>query len=171
MREAATGHLRDLIRKTDGHLSTGFIGIRHLNPTLTLNGANDVAYDLLLKETYPSWLYPVKHGATTIWERWNGWTEDGGFFNPEMNSFNHYSLGSIGEWLFRHVAGIEVDPEAPGFQRFMLCPYPGPGLDHARATYHTLHGEIASVWERSGTDFDVENHDSAEYPRPCRGTL
>ena len=99
----------------DWHLSTGFIGISHLNPMLTLAGHADVAYRLLLRDDYPSWLYPVKHGATTIWERWNGWTEAEGFFAPQMNSFNHYSLGSVGEWLFRHVVGIELDPDAARF--------------------------------------------------------
>jgi alpha-L-rhamnosidase len=150
IRAAAIGHLVENIKALDWHLSTGFIGISHLNPQLTLAGHPDVAYRLLLRDDYPSWLYPVKHGATTIWERWNGWTEKDGFFNPQMNSFNHYSLGSVGEWLFRHVAGIELDPEAPGFQRFVLKPFIGQGLDFARATYRTMHGEIASDWKRAG---------------------
>lgn len=138
------------IRSLDWHLSTGFVGISHLNPILTLTGHADVAYRLLLQETYPSWLYPVKHGATTIWERWNGWTHQDGFFNPHMNSFNHYSLGSVGEWLFRHVAGIELDPEVPGYQRFVLKPFIDAGLEFARATYRTQHGEIRSHWRRDG---------------------
>jgi alpha-L-rhamnosidase len=138
------------VRDLDWHLSTGFIGISHLNPALTIEGHADVAYRLLLQETYPSWLYPVLHGATTIWERWNGWTQQDGFFNPQMNSFNHYSLGSVGEWLFRHVAGIELDPETPGFQRFILKPFIRDGLSFARASYRTMHGEIESHWIRSG---------------------
>jgi len=149
-RARVTGQLVADIKSLDWHLSTGFIGISHLNPTLTLNGHADVAYKLLLQETYPSWLYPVNHGATTIWERWNGWTHQDGFFNPQMNSFNHYSLGSVGEWLFRHVAGIELDPAVPGYQRFVLRPFPRRGLDFARATYRTLHGEISSHWQRTG---------------------
>jgi len=150
LRAAAADHLVADIKGLGWHLSTGFIGISHLNPQLTLAGRNDVAYRLLLQDTYPSWLYPVKHGATTIWERWNGWTHEDGFFNPHMNSFNHYSLGSVGEWLFRHVAGIELDPAEPGFQRFVLQPFIGPGLEHARATHRTMHGEIASHWRRDG---------------------
>jgi len=138
------------IRGLDWHLSTGFIGISHLNPALTLSGNAEVAYRLLLQETYPSWLYPVLHGATTIWERWNGWTHQDGFFNPQMNSFNHYSLGSVGEWLFRHVAGIEIDPEVSGFRRFVLKPFIGRGLQFARASYRTMHGEIESHWQRAG---------------------
>ncbi|HWL14679.1 MAG TPA: family 78 glycoside hydrolase catalytic domain [Opitutus sp.] len=138
------------IKSLDWHLSTGFIGISHLNPTLTRNGHADVAYRLLVQDTFPSWLYPIKHGATTIWERWNGWTHQDGFFNPAMNSFNHYSLGSVGEWLFRHVAGIELDPEVPGFRRFRLQPFVGRELTFARARYRTMHGEIASEWHREG---------------------
>jgi alpha-L-rhamnosidase len=122
VRSRAAGHLVENIRALGWHLSTGFIGISHLNPQLTLAGHADVAYRLSLQDDYPSWLYPVKHGASTIWERWNGWTRADGFFNPQMNSFNHYSLGSVGEWLFRQVAGIELDPDLPGFQRFPLAP-------------------------------------------------
>jgi alpha-L-rhamnosidase len=138
------------IRSLDWHLSTGFVGISHLNPQLTLAGHADVAYRLLLQESYPSWLFPVLQGATTIWERWDSWTIAGGFHKDGMNSFNHYSLGSVGEWLFRHVAGIELDPDVPGYQRFVLRPFIGAGLDFARATYRTMHGEIASHWRRDG---------------------
>ncbi len=153
MRGRAVAHLVADIRAHGDHLSTGFIGVSHLNPVLTLAGHIDLAYRLLLKEDYPSWLYPVRHGATTIWERWNGWTEQDGFFHPHMNSFNHYSLGSVGEWLYRHVAGIELDPGVPGFQRFGLRPYPGEALTFVRASYRTLHGVIESAWRREGAAF------------------
>jgi alpha-L-rhamnosidase len=152
LRAAAVNHLVENIKALDWHLSTGFIGISHLNPQLTLAGRADVAYRLLLRDDYPSWLYPVKHGATTIWERWNGWTHQDGFFNPHMNSLNHYSLGSVGEWLFRHVAGIELDPDVHGFQKFVLRPFIGEGLDFARGNYRTLHGEIVSDWKRAGSE-------------------
>jgi alpha-L-rhamnosidase len=147
VRPRAIRRLVGLIRERDWHLNTGFIGIRLLNPVLTESGHTDVAYRLLLQEDYPSWLYPVKHGATTIWERWNGWTEQDGFFEPSMNSFNHYSLGSVGEWLFRHVAGIELDPQAPGFKRFFLRPRPDARLRFVQGSYRTMHGEIRSAWE------------------------
>ncbi|HEU6447683.1 MAG TPA: family 78 glycoside hydrolase catalytic domain [Verrucomicrobiae bacterium] len=150
LRARAAEHLVENIKSLDWHLSTGFIGISHLNPQLTLAGRADVAYRLLLRDDYPSWLYPVKHGATTIWERWNGWTEKDGFFNPHMNSFNHYSLGSVGEWLFRHVAGIELDPEVSGFRKFILRPFIRAGLNFARANYRTMHGEISSDWKTNG---------------------
>jgi alpha-L-rhamnosidase len=157
LRAAAARHLVENIKNLDWHLSTGFIGISHLNPQLTLAGHADVAYRLLLQDTYPSWLYPVKHGATTIWERWNGWTHQDGFFNPQMNSFNHYSLGSVGEWLFRHMAGIELDPRIPGFQQFTLHPSIPPaetGLTFARATYATQYGAILSHWQRTGDQLE-----------------
>ena len=150
VRNRAANRLVANIAALGDHLSTGFVGISLLNPVLTLTGHVDVAYRLLLQETYPSWLYPVNHGATTIWERWNGWTEEDGFFNPHMNSFNHYSLGSVGEWLYRHVAGIELDPETPAYRRFRLQPFVGAGLQHAGATYRSIHGEIASHWRLSG---------------------
>jgi alpha-L-rhamnosidase len=142
------------IRGLDWHLSTGFVGISHLNPILTLTGHADVAYRLLLQESYPSWLFPVKQGATTIWERWDSWTIAEGFHKDGMNSFNHYSLGSVGEWLFRHVAGIELDPDVSGYSRCVLQPFLGAGLDFAQATYRSLHGEIASHWRRSGDQLD-----------------
>lgn len=148
VRGQAAEHLVRLIAKEGWHLSTGFIGIKELNPTLTLTGHADVAGRLLCNEDYPSWLYPVVHGATTIWERWNGWTAEEGFFDPQMNSFNHYSLGSVGEWLYRHLAGIELDPAHPGFKRFVIKPYPTGDLEYARASYRSIHGTIESSWQR-----------------------
>jgi alpha-L-rhamnosidase len=150
VRRLATEHLIENIKNLNWHLSTGFIGISHLNPTLTAVGRPDVAWRLLLNEDYPSWLYPVRHGATTIWERWNGWTEEDGFFNPQMNSFNHYSLGSVGEWLYRCVVGIELDPAINGFKQFIIRPYPGGGLEYAQAAYQSIHGAIESRWHRQG---------------------
>lgn len=149
-RARAAEHLVENIRNLNWHLSTGFIGIRYLNPILTAMGRADVAWKLLLKEDYPSWLYPVLHGATTIWERWNGWTAEDGFFNPQMNSFNHYSLGSVGEWLYRCAAGIELDSDENGFKKFLLKPYPCSRLDYAGAEYCCLYGWIKSRWQRQG---------------------
>lgn len=135
-----------------GHLSTGFLGVGLLGPVLTDAGYSDVAYRLALAETYPSWGYSIRHGATSMWERWDGWTEDRGFQTPAMNSFNHYAFGSIGEWLYRYVAGIDVDPERPGFEHVVLRPLAGGGLHHAGATYRSVRGEIRSRWEFSGDD-------------------
>lgn len=150
VREQSAQRLVDNIEEHAWHLSTGFIGISHLNPVLSSTGHSDVAYRLLCNEDYPSWLYPVLHGATTIWERWNGWTEEDGFFNPEMNSFNHYSLGSVSEWLYRHVGGIELDPETPGFKQFIIKPFIGGDIQHASARYKSIHGTIESRWELQG---------------------
>lgn len=157
LRPRTAEHLVEAIRNCHWHLSTGFIGVRLLNPVLTQIGRADVAWKLLLNEDYPSWLYPVRHGATTIWERWNGWTAEDGFFNPQMNSFNHYSLGSVGEWLYRCAAGIELDPEENGFKKFVLKPYPSRRLDYAGAEYRCLYGWIKSRWrwEADRLTYDV----------------
>ncbi|MEI7939202.1 MAG: family 78 glycoside hydrolase catalytic domain [Verrucomicrobiota bacterium] len=132
-----------------GHLTTGFHGSRALLPVLSQYGRNDVAYDLLLTDTYPSWLYPVKLGATTAWERWDGWTPDKGFQNPAMNSFSMPDLmASVGEWLFHYVGGIGQQGE--GFKNIVIKPYIGAGLTWARASYDSIHGTIAVRWEKSG---------------------
>jgi alpha-L-rhamnosidase len=156
VRPRAAQRLVDNIESLGWHLSTGFIGISHLNPTLTAIGRPDVAWRLLLNEDYPSWLYPVRHGATTIWERWNGWTEEDGFFNPHMNSFNHYSLGSVGEWLYRCVAGIELDPQANGFRRLLIRPYPNRALKWAQAFYESIQGTIESRWQMEDDTLTLE---------------
>jgi alpha-L-rhamnosidase len=133
-----------------GVLTTGFTGVGYILPLLTANGHVDLAYRLLRSERFPSWGYMIRNGATTIWERWDGWTEEKGFQTPVMNSFNHYSLGSVGEWLYRSVAGIDLDPERPGFAHAIVRPRPGGGLTWARATYKGVRGEIASGWELDG---------------------
>ena len=150
LRPQAARHLVEDIVGKGGHLSTGFVGVGYLCPVLTEFGYNDVAYQLLLNDTFPSWGYSIRHGATTIWERWDGWTEDKGFQDPGMNSFNHYSLGSVGEWLFRYVAGIDTDPAHPGFAHIQVRPHPGPGLSHARAEYRSVRGRIVSDWNTAG---------------------
>jgi alpha-L-rhamnosidase len=132
-----------------GHLTTGFHGSRALLPALSKYGRNDVAYSLLLQDTYPSWLYCVKIGATTIWERWDSWMPEKGFQNPAMNSFNMPNLGaSIGEWLFSCVGGIET--EGVGFEKILIKPHIGAGLTYARASYDSIRGTIAVRWERIG---------------------
>ncbi|HTL30027.1 MAG TPA: family 78 glycoside hydrolase catalytic domain [Tepidisphaeraceae bacterium] len=136
------------IKKKDWHLATGFIGTPRLLPGLTDAGRSDVAYRLLLTETFPSWLFPVKLGATTMWERWDGWHPDRGFQDPGMNSFNHYAFGSVGQYLYITVAGI--DPIAPGFDRFKIAPIPGGDLKYAKASFESIHGKIGSDWKIDG---------------------
>ena len=146
-RAVAAKHLVSDIAAKGDHLSTGFVGVGHLTPTLTGEGYVDMAYKLLLQETFPGWLYSVKNGATTIWERWDGWTQEKGFQDPGMNSFNHYSLGSVGEWLFDTVAGIGLDSKTPAYKKIILRPRPGGGLTYARADYQSIHGKIVSDWK------------------------
>ena len=107
----AAKYLVEDIEKRDWHLSTGFVGTGYLAPALSRSGHTEVAYRLLTNDTYPSWGYEIRHGATTIWERWDGVMPDGRFQNPGMNSFNHYAFGAVGQWLFSAVAGIDTDPE------------------------------------------------------------
>jgi len=145
-RVAAARYLTEDIERKGWHLSTGFVGVGYLCPVLTEAGYLDVAYRLLNNDTFPSWGYSIKHGATTIWERWDGWTEEHGFQTPAMNSFNHYSMGSVGEWLYRYVAGIDLDPQYPGYEHIMIRPHPGGGLTHARAEYDSIRGRISSAW-------------------------
>jgi len=109
---------------------------------------------LLQQRTWPSWLYAVTQGATTIWERWDGWTAEHGFQDPGMNSFNHYAYGSIGAWLYATVAGIEIDPLEPGYKHAILRPRPGGGLTHARGKLQTLYGELLSQWTLEAGVFD-----------------
>jgi len=134
------------IEKKDWHLATGFIGARRLLPALTAAGRSDVAYRLLLTDTYPSWLYPVTLGATTMWERWDGWRPDKGFQDPAMNSFNHYAFGSVGQWMYESCAGIA--PETPGYRRIRLQPVSGDGLEFAQATFQSINGQIVSSWRK-----------------------
>jgi alpha-L-rhamnosidase len=138
------------------HLSTGFIGVPLLCPVLTDHGHGDLAYALLHQDTYPSWGYSIAHGATTIWERWDGWTEAHGFQSPNMNSFNHYSLGSIGEWLHGRVAGIDQDDESVGYRRLVLRPTIGGRLSWASARYESPRGAVACGWRRTEDGIEVE---------------
>ncbi len=147
LRTKAAQYLEDDIRAKGWHLSTGFVGVSYLLPVLTQASKINTAYRLLMQDTFPSWLFSVKHGATTIWERWDGWTPDKGFQNPGMNSFNHYALGSCGQWLFDTVAGIGLDPEQPGYKHIIIHPRVGGGLTWARASLRSIHGEIVSLWK------------------------
>ncbi len=156
MRAAAGKRLADHIMiDRKGHLSTGFVGVGYLNPTLTAIGRTDVAYKLLLNDTYPSWGYSIRQGATTIWERWDGWTQEKGFQDPGMNSFNHYSLGSVGEWMYRTVAGIDTDPTTPAYEKIVIHPIPGGDLTWAKGSVNTPRGLVANSWKITGDQFEL----------------
>jgi alpha-L-rhamnosidase len=133
-----------------GHLTTGFLGTPYLTDALTSTGHLGEAYGLLLNKTYPSWLYPITRGATTIWERWDGEKPDSTFQDVGMNSFNHYAYGAIGDWMVRTVAGLDLDPSEPGYKHLVVHPQPGGGLDSARAELLTQYGPAASGWSTSG---------------------
>lgn len=146
LRSKAAAFLASDIKDRDNHLSTGFLGTPYLCHVLSDNGYTDLAYDLLLQESYPSWLYPVKMGATTIWERWDGEKTDSTFQDPGMNSFNHYAYGAIGDWMYRVSAGIET--MGPGYKHVIIQPHPTTKLTYSKATFESSYGTIASGWER-----------------------
>jgi len=153
LRAKAAGYLVADIRAKGNHLSTGFVGVSYLLPVLTQMGYAEVAYQLLQQDTFPSWLFSVKHGATTIWERWDGWTPEKGFQDPGMNSFNHYSLGSCGEYLFGGISGIRA--ASPGFKRIVIEPVIGDSLTWAKASFDSVHGKIVSGWSRGEGQLSV----------------
>jgi len=133
-------------------LTTGFHGVALLAPTLARFGRADLAYDLLFQREFPSWGFSIDNGATTIWERWDGWTPEGGFQTAEMNSFNHYSLGSVGQWIYEGVAGIGQSEESTGFADVVIAPHIDRRLDWVAGRLQTVRGEIRTRWERDGDD-------------------
>jgi len=139
-----------------GHITTGFLGASLISHTLTDHGRNDLAYMLMNRKEYPSWLYPVTMGATTIWERWDGQKPDSTFQNKGMNSFNHYAYGAIGKWMYKVVAGIGIDQDQPGYKHIIIQPRPGGGLTSARATHNSMYGEIVSGWELEGEQLTMK---------------
>jgi len=162
------------IERHKTHLTTGFLGTPELAHVLTRYGRLDVAYALLYQDTYPSWLYPLTRGATTIWERWDGIRPSGAFQDPGMNSFNHYAYGAIGDWMYRVIGGIDLDDEVPGYKRIRLRPRPGGDLTFARAELDTLYGRVVCAWAldegRFTMTIDVPPNASAEVTLP-RATL
>ena len=131
-----------------GHLTTGFLGTPFLCHVLSDNGKNKEAIKLLLREEYPSWLYPVTKGATTIWERWNGIKPDGSFQYPSMNSFNHYAYGAIGEWMYNNLMGLKINQDFPGYKRFTIQPLFDENFDNISGTYNSNYGNIKVNWSR-----------------------
>ena len=148
VRDKAEQHLIEKIKERDWHLSTGFVGTRDLMHVLTKIGRTDVAYRLLFTDTYPSWLFPVKNGATSIWERWNSWTPEKGFGDTGMNSFSHYTYGAVGQWMFDNIGGIKS--VKPGYREIVIKPYITDKLTWARTSYDSIHGKIVVDWKRKG---------------------
>jgi len=154
LRSLAASELVADIERRDMHISTGFVGAPYITHVLSKNDRLDTAYALLYQKTWPSWLYSVTQGATTVWERWDGWTEENGFQDTVMNSFNHYAYGSIGDWLYQVIAGIDVDPSQPAYKHSILRPQPGDGLTYATGKIKTLYGELTSQWTLDDNIFE-----------------
>lgn len=149
VRPQAFENLVKTIKRANMHLRTGFVGTPLLNPVLSKFGRSDIAYQLLFTETYPSWLYPINQGATTMWERWNSFSLEEGFGDVNMNSFNHYAYGAIGQWLYKDVAGLWHDESAAGYKNIIFAPQPSPRMSFASATQQTPYGAASSSWKRS----------------------
>jgi alpha-L-rhamnosidase len=154
LRAQAAERLVENVESYDYHLTTGFLGTPYLCHVLSRFGYEDVAYRLLMQETYPSWLYPVKMGATTIWERWDGIKPDSTFQTPSMNSYNHYAYGAIGEWMYENVAGIQASEEGPGYKQIVIKPVVGGDLTEGSGELLTYYGRLASSWKSSESSFE-----------------
>ena len=156
-----------LLENEEDHLLTGFLGTPYLCAALSRNGRLDKAYKLLLQEDYPSWLYQVKQGATTIWEHWDGLKPDGSLWSPDMNSFNHYAYGSVGYWMYSVVAGLSLDEDDPGYKTILFRPQPGGGLTQAQASQMTPYGKASVSWNLKGRDFNC----TLKIPANARGRV
>jgi len=139
-----------------GHITTGFLGTPDICQMLTKYGYIDEAYKLLYRKDYPSWLYPISKGATTIWERWDGQKPDGSFQKISMNSFNHYAYGAVGDWLYSKVAGIDLNSDVPGFKEFILKPHPGNEMNNVKASHESPYGTIISEWVLSDGNMEMK---------------
>ncbi len=147
LRAQAAERLAVNVKSYGNHLTTGFLGTPYLCHVLTRFGYLDIAYKLLLQESYPSWLYPVKMGATTIWERWDGQKPDGSFQTPGMNSFNHYAYGAIGDWMYRVMVGLDTYEDGVGYKHIRIKPHIGGGFTNASAALNTYYGKLSSGWK------------------------
>ncbi|HEY2720985.1 MAG TPA: family 78 glycoside hydrolase catalytic domain [Chitinophagaceae bacterium] len=166
-RAEAAQRLADNVKSYGNHLTTGFLGTPYLCHVLSRFGYDDVAYKLLLQDTYPSWLYPVKMGATTIWERWDGIKPDSSFETPSMNSFNHYSYGAIGDWMYRDVTGIDTYADSSGYKHIRIKPHPGGSLSFANADLKTYYGNVSSHWKIDNGKFELD----VEIPANTQATV
>jgi alpha-L-rhamnosidase len=151
--QQAADHLVERIESRKWHLSTGFVGTPSILPALSKIGRTDVAYRLFHTDTNPSWGFPIKNGATSMWERWDSWTPEKGFIKG-MNSFSHYSFGAVGRWMFSTIGGI--DAGSPGFGNIVIRPQPDDQLTYAKVSYDSIHGPIVSNWKRSGEQLTME---------------
>ena len=143
---ATAAQLADMVKNNGNKLTTGFLGTPYIMDALSQNGYADVAYSLLLQEEYPSWLFSVNMGSTTVWEHWDSLRADGTMWDTKMNSFNHYAYGCVAAWMYETMCGIKVDEANPGFERIIICPQPDKRLQWAKASLDTSFGTISSAW-------------------------
>lgn len=169
-RQRTVDTLVQLIQENEGHLTTGFLGTPYLCGVLSDNGKIKEAYELLMKDDYPSWIYPITKGATTIWEHWDGIKPDDSMWSADMNSFNHYAYGAIGEWLYKVVGGINSSEKKPGYKHSVIRPQPGGGLTYAETQLESLYGKLAVKWEivedKIRIHVDVPTNTTAEIHLP-----
>jgi alpha-L-rhamnosidase len=150
-RPKAAQFLAENIRAYQNHLSTGIQTTHRAMLELSRQGYHELAWQLLTNRTFPSWLYMLDNGATTIWERWDGYVKGRGFQDPGMNSFNHWALGAVGEWVWRYALGLNPDEDQPGYKHFRLAPQPGGGVTWARGEYRSMHGLIRVAWKKEAS--------------------
>ena len=155
-KRAVARQLNQMILENGNRLKTGFVGTPYLLHALSQNGYLDTAYSLLLQDKFPSWLYSVKQGATTIWEHWDGKNEKGEFWSKDMNSFNHYAYGSVADWVYGVACGINTVEEKPGFEEIVIAPKPSKKLNHLSAKIETRRGTVSSAWYLEGDSFRYE---------------
>ena len=150
-----------------GHLKTGFVGTPYLLHALSDNGYAKTAYDLLLREAYPGWLFSVKMGATTIWEHWDSMREDGTMWSTSMNSFNHYAYGSVADWLYGDAAGIRIDEENPAFRHIVFAPLTDNRLTYVKASIESRYGLVKSEWKKENGTVEY----TFTVPEGCTATV
>ncbi len=166
-KDSVLAQLKERIKARGNHLDTGFCGTPFLCRVLSDNGANDLAYTLFLNDDLPSWLYEVKMGATTVWERWNSILPDGSISGTGMNSLNHYAYGSIADWMYRNLCGLNPVEEAPGYKKAVIRPMPDPRIPWAKLRLETASGEYQVEWRWQ----DGTLHGSVTIPFDCQGEL
>jgi alpha-L-rhamnosidase len=156
LRQKAFDHLVDAIKAYDDRISTGFFATVWMMNQLVEYGRSDLAYQLLTSRRFPSWFYSIDQGATTIWERWDGYVAGRGFQDAGMNSFNHVAIGTVGEWLYRHVLGIQLDEKQAGYRHFYIKPTPGTVLEWVKGSYHAISGNIEVAWTNKDHAFTLD---------------
>jgi alpha-L-rhamnosidase len=171
--QQAADRLAENVKSYGYHLTTGFLGTPYLCQVLTRFGYSNIAYQLLLQKTYPSWLYPVTMGATTIWERWDGQKPDSTFQTPGMNSFNHYAYGAIGDWMYRTITGLDTYEDGVGYKHSRIKPIIGEGFTNASASLDTYYGKLSCTWkieeDKLAMDIDVPANTTATVYIPASG--